>query len=179
MPYWPTSPLGLALAAMLTLIPPPGKPSATEDEAVILRRSYADLYACSALETLEDSLEPSFHVDLAKDLRSILHPAIPRKMEPVLALGILSLYECCQCGNIPKMRVRANQALTLAMDLSLHTENSQTDCLDAHRRCWWATVCNTSFILLPFLACSLQVILTNVDLSSLFVVYSDSVGQSK
>ncbi|PWY93050.1 Zn(II)2Cys6 transcription factor [Aspergillus sclerotioniger CBS 115572] len=140
LPYWPTSSLGLALAAMLALIPPPGDVHAADGEAVTLRRSYADLYARSALESSEDSLESSSPIDLAKGPQSTLHPGIPRKMEPVLALGLLSMYECCQRRNIAKMRIRANQALTMAMDLSLHTQKSPTDCFDACRRCWWGTI---------------------------------------
>ncbi|EAA59457.1 hypothetical protein AN3986.2 [Aspergillus nidulans FGSC A4] len=140
LPRWPTSPLGLALAAILTLIPPTGDSNSADDGAAALRRSYADSYARSALESLEDLLEPYSHANLADGPRSILHYAIPQKMEPVLALALLSLYECCQRGNVPKMRLRANQALTAAMDLSLHTETPQTGFLDAHRRCWWAVM---------------------------------------
>ncbi|RAL08268.1 putative Zn(II)2Cys6 transcription factor, partial [Aspergillus homomorphus CBS 101889] len=140
LPYWPTSPLALAMAAILVLIPPPGRPRAAEDEAVMLRRSYADLYARSALELVDDSLENSSRVTLAGVSRNGLHPTVPPRIEPVLALGLLSLYEYSQRGSTSKMRARANQALTLAMDLSVHTENVQTRCLDAHRRCWWATV---------------------------------------
>ncbi|KAL4932177.1 Zn(II)2Cys6 transcription factor [Aspergillus undulatus] len=140
LPYWPTSPLGLALAAMLAPIPPQRSAQAKEDGTAALRRSYADLYARSALESLQDSLEVWSHGDLADDPRSTLHPEIPRRMEPVLALGLLSLYEYCQRGSIPRMRAWANQALTAAMDLSLHMENPETGCWDAHRRCWWATL---------------------------------------
>ncbi|KAL4820361.1 hypothetical protein BDW67DRAFT_94567 [Aspergillus spinulosporus] len=138
LPYWPTSPLGLALAAILTLIPPAGDFHSADDGAAALRRSYADLYVRSAMESLEDSIKPSTHTNLASGPRSTLHHAIPQKMEPVQALALLSLYECCQRGNASKMRLRTNQALTAAMDLSLHTETAQTGCLDAHRRCWWA-----------------------------------------
>jgi hypothetical protein len=142
MPYWPASPLALAIAAILVLIPPVRRLGAMEEEDVItLRGSFADLYARSALRSLEDSLEPPDHVELADNPRSALHPAIPRRVEPVLALGLLSLFECCQRGNIPRMRIRANQALTTAMDLSLHTETTTSIYSDAQRRCWWATVC--------------------------------------
>ncbi|KAL4982632.1 hypothetical protein BDW68DRAFT_170505 [Aspergillus falconensis] len=140
LPYWPTSPLGLAIAAILALIPPLGKPHVAGAHAVNLRRSYADLFARSALESLEDSLEPLLNLESADSPQSILHPALPQRMESVLALGLLSLYEYCHRGNIPKMRLRANQALTVAMDLSLHATNRQTVCSDAQRRCWWATV---------------------------------------
>ncbi|KAL4736266.1 hypothetical protein BDV11DRAFT_211359 [Aspergillus similis] len=129
LPYWPISPLGLALAEILTLIPLPGDPRTSDEGAAALRRSYADLYARSAMESLEESLEPSSHTNLAAGPRCTLHHAILQKMEP-----------CCQRGNVSKMRLRANQALTGAIDLSLHTETPQTGCLDAHRRCWWAVM---------------------------------------
>ncbi|GKZ34135.1 hypothetical protein AbraIFM66950_004316 [Aspergillus brasiliensis] len=139
LPYWPTTSLGLALAAMLALIPPPGDVHAADDEAATLRRSYADLLARSALDASEEPLEPSSNADLAQCPCSPLHPDVPRQIEPVLALALLSLYECCQRGNAFKMRIRANQALTMAMDLSLHTQKPAADCSDAIRRCWWST----------------------------------------
>lgn len=142
MPHWPTSALALAIAAILVLIPPDKRLDTMEEEDVItLRGSFADLYARSALRSLEDSLDTSDHVGMADNPRSALHPAIPRRIEPVLALELLSLYECCQRGNIPRMRIRANQALTTAMDLSLHIGTTTSLYSDAQRRCWWATVC--------------------------------------
>ncbi|GKZ63155.1 hypothetical protein AnigIFM49718_011224 [Aspergillus niger] len=140
MPYWPVSPLALALAGILVLLPVPGESHPPEHETIALRRSYADLFARSALELLEDSIESSSDGDMAKTLRSSLHPAVPRKLEAVYALGILSLYECCQKGNISRMRIRANQALTVAMDMSLHKGTAHDNCSDAQRRCWWATI---------------------------------------
>lgn len=149
MPYWPTSPLGLALAGILALLPVPGESHSMEQKSTTLRRSYAYLFARSALESLEDSLESCPREDLSKGPWSTLHSAVPKKLEPVITLGLLSLFECCQNGNIPKMRVRANQAMTIAMDLSLHEENPQTICLDARRRCWWVTVCINQRSLYP------------------------------
>ncbi|KAJ0426782.1 putative Zn(II)2Cys6 transcription factor [Aspergillus carlsbadensis] len=140
LPYWPNSPLGLALSAMLAPIPPQNSAQAKEDGGAATRRAYADLYARSALESLQDALETCSSGDWPDGPRSTLHPEIPRKMEPVLALALLSLYEYCQRGSIPKMRAWANQALTAAMDLSLHMEDGETGCLDARRRCWWATL---------------------------------------
>ncbi|PYH36105.1 fungal specific transcription factor domain-containing protein [Aspergillus neoniger CBS 115656] len=140
MPYWPVSPLALALAGILVLLPVPGESHALQNEARALRRSYADLFARSALDLLEDSIESSSEEDKVKSLRSTLHPAVPRKLEAVYALGILSLYECCQHGNIPKMRIRANQALITAMDMSLHKGTANGDYSDAQRRCWWVTI---------------------------------------
>ncbi|KAL4971398.1 hypothetical protein BDW66DRAFT_165272 [Aspergillus desertorum] len=140
VPYWPTSPLGLALAALLAPIPPQTNLQTKDDGSAAIRHSYADLYARSALESLHDALDTSSSSNLADCPRNALHPDIPRTIEPVLALALLSLYEYCQRGSVPRMRTWANQALTSAMDLSLHVESSDMDCLDAHRRCWWATL---------------------------------------
>jgi hypothetical protein len=141
LPYWPTSPLGLALAAMLAPIPPQSSAQSTDDAAAAIRRAYSDLYARSALESLQSALDTCSTDDPADCPPSTLHPEIPKKIEPVLALALLSLYEYCQRGSVPRMRTWANQALTSAMDLSLHLESSDTGFLDAHRRCWWSTVC--------------------------------------
>lgn len=123
------------------------------EEAVAFRRSYAELYAQSALETIEnciDSLGPSPNNrqqncnesgGTAADPSSFLHPEVPSQLEPILALLLLSMYECCQRDNWPKMRIRANNALTAAMDLSLHSISTEaTQTLHAHRRTWWITV---------------------------------------
>ncbi|KAL4733739.1 hypothetical protein BDV11DRAFT_213501 [Aspergillus similis] len=141
LPYWPTCPLGLALAAMLAPIPPQNSAKHKEDAAAAaVRRAYADLFARSAMESLQESLETSSDGDLANGRPSSLHPDVPIRIEPVLALALLSLYEYCQRGRVPRMRTLANQALTSAMDLSLHVESSDTGYLDAHRRCWWTTM---------------------------------------
>jgi hypothetical protein len=137
LPYWPTSPLGLALAAMLAPIPPQTSAQPKDDCAAAIRRAHSDLYASSALESLQDALDTCDRTDCS---RSTLHPEIPKRIEPILALALLSLYDCCQRGSVPRMRTWANQALTSAMDLSLHVESPDIGCLDAHRRCWWATV---------------------------------------
>ncbi|KAL3457649.1 Zn(II)2Cys6 transcription factor [Aspergillus heterothallicus] len=140
MPYWPTSPLGLAVAALLAPIPPQTNLQTKDDRNAAIRHSYADLYARSALESLQGALDTSSSCNLADCPRSTLHPDIPGMIEPVLALALLSLYEYCQRGSVPRMRTWANLALTSAMDLSLHVESSDMDCLDAHRRCWWTTL---------------------------------------
>ena len=60
------------------------------------------------------------------------------RLDPILALVMLSVYEYCQRGNVSRMRSRANQALTTAMDLSLH--NLGAKATEAQRRTWWSTV---------------------------------------
>lgn len=123
------------------------------EEAVAVRRSYAELYAQSALETIENCIVSSGPIPnnrqqncnesggTAADPSSFLHPEIPSQLEPVLALMLLSMYECCQRDNRPKMRIRANHALTAAMNLSLHSMSTEaSQMLHAHRRTWWITV---------------------------------------
>ncbi|KAF7592979.1 hypothetical protein BBP40_012215 [Aspergillus hancockii] len=140
LPYWPKSPFALALSAILVLIPPPGNLHSTSEAAIALRRSYAEFYALAALHSIEnwfDLSQPSG----ASSQWSKLHSDVPLKLEPILALVMLGIYEGCQRGNFTKMRARANQALTTAMDLSLHTASQDgSQCLDAQRRAWWMTM---------------------------------------
>lgn len=152
LPFWPTSPLRLALLSLLILIPPPEDPHPICEASIFLRRSYAELYARSALESVENPTDcvgscsnnndhnhpqPS-HSSLGN---AAVHPNVPLQLQPVLALALLSMYECCQRDNRPKMRIRANHAFTMAMHLSLHTQDADTpEYLETHRRVWWMTV---------------------------------------
>jgi hypothetical protein len=67
------------------------------------------------------------------------HPQLPTQLHPILALIVLSVYDLCQCGNKSRMRMRANQAITTAMDYSLHQLDE--DATEAQRRAWWTAVC--------------------------------------
>lgn len=147
LPHWPTSPLTFALSAILVLIPPPQDLGWANEATVRWRRSYAELYMSSALESVEgiiDTLGPvsvgsSPSMELAQ--RNPIHSCVPVTVEPVLALIVASVYEYCQRGNITKMRTRANHAVTLAMDIGLHNLDSQASRFsDAQRRAWWVTV---------------------------------------
>lgn len=142
--------MGLALSALLVLIPPSDDAHPAEETAVTLRRACAELYARSALQTLENGFESITASEPGPDQReaasgpwSSFHANVPLRMEPVLALLLLGVYEYAQRGNVAKMRVRANQALTTAMDLGLHLHSegaAAPECLDAQRRAWWLTV---------------------------------------
>ena len=147
LPYWPASSLSLALSAMLVLIPAPEDQFSTTETGFAARRSYAQLFAQAALTAVETEID-----DLTPNLTSIpksescrdqasLHPRIPTQIYPVLALVVLGIYEYCQRGNIPRMRARGNQAMTTAMDISIHNlDSSTTDFSEAQRRAWWMTV---------------------------------------
>lgn len=52
-----------------------------------------------------------------------------------------SLTEYAQRGNVTKMKIRAVQALTAAMDLGLHSKGVEDGHFaEADRRTWWMTV---------------------------------------
>ncbi|KAB8271903.1 hypothetical protein BDV30DRAFT_227796 [Aspergillus minisclerotigenes] len=138
LPYWPTSPFALALSAILVLFPLPEDPHSMSETAASARRSYAELYAHAAMSSIEnwsDLPEPATRLTSTTGgptRWSSLHPDLPWKLESILALVLLGMYELCQRGNFSKMRARANQALTTAVDLSLHTADpDEPGCSDA------------------------------------------------
>ncbi|KAJ5199982.1 Tetratricopeptide-like helical [Penicillium cf. griseofulvum] len=146
MPYWPTSSLSLALSAMLVLIPTTEDKFPMAETNLALRRSYAHLFAHAALaaaETETDDLAPALNTN-PPGIESLgldgLHPQVPIQLSPVLALVVLAIYEYCQRGNISRMRARGNQAITTAMDISIHALDSTiTGYSEAQRRAWWMT----------------------------------------
>ncbi|KAH8430222.1 fungal specific transcription factor domain-containing protein [Aspergillus melleus] len=110
------------------------------------RRAYAETYANSALESVDRDIElhgltpeaSDSTTNHAQGARQQFHPNVQLDLEPILALVTLCTYEYCQRGNIPKMRLRANQAITTAMDMSLHDlpkEGVETP--ESQRRTWW------------------------------------------
>ncbi|KAJ5932308.1 hypothetical protein N7516_006797 [Penicillium verrucosum] len=147
MPYWPTSSLTLALSAMLVLIPITEDTFPMAETSLALRRSYAQLFAQAALtavETETDDLPAALITNVFEAescrIRNGLHPQVPNQLHPVLALVVLGIYEYCQRGNISRMRARGNQAITTAMDISLHRlDTTTTDYSEAQRRTWWMT----------------------------------------
>ena len=145
MVYWPKSSLSLALSALLVLIPPVADPLNLVEAGFSLRRSYAQLFAQAALASVEkeiDELGPSSDINLpGTDVcrrESPLHSQVTLQLDPILALDVLAIYEYCQRGNVSRMRARVNQAVTTAMDMSLH--NLGSECSEAQKRAWWMTV---------------------------------------
>ena len=148
--YEPSSPISLAILAILTLIPLPGDTNSSTPESLLARRECAQSYALSTMESIEVESElldsatsPSCALKNGSPaiLRQPLHPRVPAEIESVLALLILSIYEYAQRGNISKMRNRAGQALVSAMNMSLHSRGDEDDeFAEARRRAWWMTV---------------------------------------
>ncbi|KAJ5546283.1 hypothetical protein N7494_003868 [Penicillium frequentans] len=145
LPYWPVSSLSLALSAILVLIPPIPDSSSMNEPAVLLRRSYAQLFAQAALVSVEreiDELSPASSINIIgaspSQEQSALHSKVPIQLDPILALVVLAMYEYCQRGNVSRMRARVNHAVTTAMDLCLHDLGStSTEYSEAQRRAWW------------------------------------------
>ncbi|GFG23956.1 cyanide hydratase [Aspergillus udagawae] len=146
--FRPSSPLSLAISAILVLIPHPGIKQPWTPEYTRLRRNMAHSFAQSALEAVEADLElldsssePSRALSDGAPMiaRQPFHPKVPVPLEAVLALVLLSVYEYAQRGNIRKMCNRAGQALTAAMSMSLHEMVEDDEYAEARRRAWWIT----------------------------------------
>lgn len=94
-------------------------------------------------ELQSSSIDPPQALSVERPLinRQPLHPQTPVELENLLALLILSIYEYTQRGNFMKMRYRAGQALSMALDMSLHElGEEQGEFAEARRRAWWMTV---------------------------------------
>lgn len=135
--------------AILVLIPLTEDPHPMREAAIVLRRKYADMYAQAALASVESTASDYSHsvVSHASNTngdqgpQSLLHPSLPLALEPILALLLLGVYEYCQYSNRKQMRSRVYHALTLSMDLSLHSRDPiDTESLSAESRAWWMTV---------------------------------------
>ncbi|KAL2284140.1 hypothetical protein FJTKL_09122 [Diaporthe vaccinii] len=146
--FEPTSPISLAISAILALIPCPEDANHASRDSQLFRRKYAQYFAQTAFETMENDEEiPDSAIDPSRSLsedhnhafRSPFHSRVPVELEGIVALDILSVYEYAQRGNIKKMQNRAGQALMAAMDMSLHSCATEDEYSEARRRIWWMT----------------------------------------
>ncbi|KZL82420.1 c6 zinc finger domain-containing protein [Colletotrichum incanum] len=156
--YQPSTPLSLAISAILALIPCANDTNHLNKESVVFRRRYAQYLAQCAVESIEieseipdSSIEPPKALNESPDdfTRQQFHPGVPIELESIIALDILSVYEYAQRGNLKKMQARAGQALVSAMSLSLHTCTEDDEFSEAKRRVWWMTyicVCQGSIV---------------------------------
>jgi hypothetical protein len=143
-----STPLGLAISAVLALIPCADDINYQTQESTLFRRKYAEYLAQAAIESIENESEIPESVAPAEALaeprdeptRQCFHPAVPHELEDVVALDILSFYEYAQRGNLKKMQNRANQALMSAVALSLHDCADEDEYCEVKGRIWWMTV---------------------------------------
>lgn len=147
--FEPTSPISLAISAILALIPCPEDANHASRDSQLFRRKYAQYFAQTAFETMENDEEiPDSAIDPSRPLsedhnhafRRPFHQRVPVELESIVALDVLSVYEYAQRGNIKKMQNRAGQALMAAMDMSLHSCATEDEYSEARRRIWWMTV---------------------------------------
>lgn len=134
--FEPSSPISLAISAILALIPLPDDEDSSNSESVLYRRKNAQSFAESTMESIEIESEimdsdssPSRALSgtPASCRRPPFHANVPTELESVQALCIMCIYEYTQRGNLNKMRSRAGQALVLAMDISLHAQGDRED----------------------------------------------------
>lgn len=146
--FEPTSPLSLAISAILSLIPHPNEKKPRTTEYLKRRREYAHCFAQTALGVIEKdyellSMSQNSQTGLANTTRAFerapFHPKLEVPLEGVVTLSMLSIYEYAQRGNIDGMLQRANQALALAMSMALHEAVEEEPYADSKRRVWWMT----------------------------------------
>jgi hypothetical protein len=143
-----SSPLGLAISAVLALIPCPNDLNYQLQESVTFRRKYAQYLAQSSIEGIDNETELFESFSPSDALATLVdepathwfHPEVPQSLEEVIALDILSFYEYAQRGNLKKMRNRANQALVSAVNLSLFECSDSDEHIEVKARVWWMTV---------------------------------------
>lgn len=148
--YMPTTPLPLALLAILTLIPLLNDPDPRSEKSTWDRRVQAHKFAQASFEALDNESELIDSIINPKDAlsngpacshRARFHRDVPLDLEANIALLLLSVYEYAQRGNIKKMLNRGGQSLMLALDTKLYSSKGEDDQFaEARRRVWWATV---------------------------------------
>lgn len=157
--FEPSTPLSLAISAILALIPHPDDLTPTETDSVHLRRDQAQAFAQSAFESIEIESElpdsttspgEALSSDPSPLKRDQFHPQVSLETESIIALLLLSTYEYAQRGNIARMRNRAGQALNAAINLGLHCKGDEEGkYAESNRRVWWMTyitVCQGSIL---------------------------------
>lgn len=157
--FEPSTPLSLAISAILALIPHPDDPTPAETDSVLFRRGQAYTFAQLAFESIEieselpDSTmspEEALSSDPHPLNRNQFHPLVALETESIIALLLLSTYEYAQRGNIARLRNRAGQALTAAINLGLHCKGDEEGYYaESNRRVWWMTyitVCQGSIL---------------------------------
>ncbi|KAJ5724632.1 hypothetical protein N7493_006360, partial [Penicillium malachiteum] len=104
------------------------------------RRVHAHLYAEAAFSEVDNEIDgisaTCSHPRTDGSMEMDSH--LKAQLGPIIALVLLSVYEYCRRGNISRMRSRANQAVTAAMDLSLH--HLGPGATETQLRTWWSAM---------------------------------------
>ncbi|KFY10206.1 hypothetical protein V492_05135 [Pseudogymnoascus sp. VKM F-4246] len=153
----PSTPLSLALSAVLALVPLHDDPDPKGEKSTWNRRIQAHKFAQASFgaldnesELLDSRINPRDALSNANPgaHRAPFHRDLPLDLEASIAYILLSVYEYGQRGNVKKMLNRSGQALVLALDSKLYSP-IEDQFVEARRRVWWAVytnVCDAAII---------------------------------
>ncbi|RAK99643.1 transcription factor domain-containing protein [Aspergillus ibericus CBS 121593] len=143
--FEPTSPLALAISAMVSLVPHKDVKEPSRPEYVKIRREVSLRFAEAAYAVVAKDYEPlqssgAFEGSLRDRIgRRSFHPKVPVCLEGVIALSILGFYEYGQRGNMENTARLVNEALRMAVKIGLHESLEDDQYAVARRRSWWFT----------------------------------------
>ncbi|KAG7060719.1 C6 zinc finger domain protein [Colletotrichum scovillei] len=131
-----SSPLILALQALLTHVHQNGAGCDLNNERLGDRSFVSSSLAQHALETIETTA--SDVVTIQPTRASSFHPNVPVEAEATLACCALSLYQYLHHGNFQKMEALANKGLSLSKRmLESHDASGSGQFAESIRRAWW------------------------------------------
>ena len=171
--YMPSSPLILALLAILTQLAPSVDGQSASDGPPKRASEASQHFAQRAFDASE-YVQPS---DVGSIQASPYHPHVPLELEAPLTCCVLSLYQYLCWGNIDQMTLLAQKAyesfsrLPHAVEISLIDANPFAE---AYRRTWWMIylcMCNAS-------AVSCKPLAKSIDISSVRIPYP-TIGRDK
>ncbi|PYI10631.1 hypothetical protein BO78DRAFT_404096 [Aspergillus sclerotiicarbonarius CBS 121057] len=143
--FEPTSPLALAISAMMALVPHKDVKEPSRPEYVKIRREVSLRFAEAAYAVVAKDYDPlqssgAFDGFLRDTIgRRPFHPKVPVCLEGIIALSILGFYEYGQRGNMENTARLVNEALRMAVKIGLHESLEEDQYAVARRRSWWFT----------------------------------------
>lgn len=139
--HCPSSPLILAILAIVIMIPMPSK---AQTNTPATRRQISSVIATRAYDSIVFGAQPTS--ENWSMVRDPAHPLVPTEIESVVALCMLGQYEYLQNGNLEKMQRLTQEALDSAtrLQLHIHLSGNQARFDDARQRAWWTVVCSES-----------------------------------
>lgn len=135
-----SSPLMLALHALLILIPDPGSDETFSEDERQSRASVSQTLFQRALEALELTSQTQI---TGVGLLSVsnFHPHVPRESETPLACCVLGLYQYLHPGDLQEMTALSWRAFDISTSLCLDGKAETSGRFaESLRRTWWMSV---------------------------------------
>ncbi|WQF75396.1 hypothetical protein CDEST_00410 [Colletotrichum destructivum] len=144
-----SSPLMLALHALLILIPDPESDEAFSEVERQGRASMSQTLCVRALEALE--LASQNQITGVRSLSvSNFHPHVPKESETPLACCVLGLYQYLHPGDLQEMTALSWRAFDMSTSLCLNGKaETPSRFAESLRRTWWMSylcVCNATIV---------------------------------